>query len=920
MATLEDILGSLNGPDYFDDTVQYVIDENLRTIEIPPDGVVLGALGDKDTNRVNFVMVRYYNGFDLSKFRVKVNYQAADEHNNYSRCDDVKVEQNHIMFTWLCAADVYVAVGDVKFSVELTSGSTNVFNTTLATAKVLESIRTDGVINGSPEVESAVDRFLEEIDAAGSAAISGISAARDEAVSNIESTTMNLVKEHTASLSESIAQQSESIIEISEIVGDNKIRDLSWEQGSLYSADGSENDNLKATRIRSNFIEIKDSVCNATMPYTALKVIAFIYDADKNFIRATGSLLNTNFTADGKYIRFVAFIDGNAPIDVSEGNKIAFSYPNIKNVDNRITELENPVKRLKYVAFGDSLTIGRRSDDWVFQTDRAYPAVFGKYFNYDTVNLGVGGQGLTYNATSEQINLAYDHVVAHHDDIVDADLITLKWGNNDRGNGNLDGCINAYKQIFEYVKSVNPYARIVVLSPNNVSTSGTAQDGYWLNGAGKFTLNAFHVAVSNLCKTYGIIYVDVNAWTQIDALSNCLGDNVHPKEEAFEKYHRHVAFCIASVLSTEKGMLIDLGEFTDLTYIDKTSGQQKTGTSVLSSSDFIKVAPKSRILFNNVAVQNNASICEYDVSKRYLRTLVGGSWTTSFVLETGEDARYIRVTAKKLDESRPSAFYINEKEYIDGAFNNTYLSEKSYPLTKVKNKAIFTVIDDDTSTLPLVQRYHDLCTSLGIKGNFAVITSHTKESEALTNKLLEYEEEGFGMLYHCYEQTNVWSWTSAFDLSACEQNYVKGKRLYKQAGFVSGDEFFIAPFGQNRQSIQDMVKRHGCEVLLSTDNNVVVGYDGSTVRYNVPRCSLGHNAERYPHFTIEQLKSKIDEAYANNGWIIITTHVNEWGDTNSGEQRFAEVVNYAKSKGLECKTFAEAYEDRKAMFYAFETM
>lgn len=176
------------------------------------------------------------------------------------------------------------------------------------------------------------------------------------------------------------------------------------------------------------------------------------------------------------------------------------------------------------------------------------------------------------------------------------------------------------------------------------------------------------------------------------------------------------------------------------------------------------------------------------------------------------------------------------------------------------------------------------------------------------------------MLYHCYSQTNIWSWTSAFNLSACEQNYVKGKRLYKQAGFVSGDKFFIAPFGNNRQTVQDMVKRHGSEVLLSTDNNIIVGYDGTTSRYNIPRCSLGHNADRYPNFTIEQLKAKIDEAYDENGWIIITTHVNEWGTTTDGEQRFSEVVNYAKNKGLECKTFAEAYEDRKGMFYTFETM
>ena len=702
------------------------------------------------------------------------------------------------------------------------------------------------------------------------------------------------------------------------IINDNVIRNIKWEQGSLYSSDGSENDNLKTTRIRSDFIEARDAVGRVDT-VDEFAVMAFLYDEDKNFVRATGGLQNTNFTIDGKYIRFVGYIVGNSPITTDDGKKGTISYPKIKTVDKQIEDLRNPVKKLKYVAFGDSLTIGRRSDDLVLQTDRAYPAIFGKYFNYDVVNLGVGGQGLTYNDTQSSIQLAYDYVVAHQNDIVDADLITFKWGNNDRGNGSLDGCVNAYKQIFDYVKSVNPYARIVVLSPNNVTSSGTASDGYWLNGQGNFTLNAFHVAIGNLCKTYGIVYIDVNDWSQIDTLAACLGDNVHPKDDAYEKYHRHVAFCIASsIRSTETWKSIDLGTFTDLTYIDKVTGEQKSDTSIMSSSDFIRIASKSRILFNDVAVQNNASICEYDASKRYLRTLVGGSWATSFVLETSEKARYIRITAKKLDESRPSAFYVDKNEFIDSAFEWTYLTEKSYPLTKVKNKAIITMIDDDTSTQATIKRYYDVCKENAIKGTFSVITLHTEADETLKNMLLSYEDEGFGMLYHCYSQESYWGWSSAYDLASCEQNYCRGNRLYKDCKFTSGQNMFIAPFGQNKLEIQNMAKRHGAECLISTDNNILVPYDNMANRFNIPRCSLGHNDKRYPNFTIEQLKTKIDEAYNTNGWIIITTHTNEWGETTDGEQRFTEIVNYAKNKGLEFKTFAEAYEDRKAMFYAYE--
>ena len=579
------------------------------------------------------------------------------------------------------------------------------------------------------------------------------------------------------------------------ILNDNIIRKIKWEQGSLYSADGTENDNMKDTRIRSDFIESKDSVGNVFMSDKNAQVVAFIYDESKAFVRATDNLLDTNFTIDGTYIRFVMLIKGDLPITISDADKCVFSYPKIKSMKDRVTDLEDRVTdKLKYVAFGDSLTIGRRSDDWKLQTDRAYPSIFGKYFNYEVVNLGVGGQGLTYNDTSKPINLAYDDVVAHHDDIVDADLITFKWGNNDRGGGNLNGCVSAYQQIFDYVKSVNPYTRIIVISPNNTCTSGTAEKGYWYNGDGKFTLSEFNNAISSVCDSYGIQYIDINNWCQISALPDYLGDNVHPKDEAFEKYHRYVAFAISSVIG----------------------------------------------------------------------------------------------------------------------------KENNFKFSKIGKTPVITFIDDDTSTQATVRRYHDICETLGIKGTFAVITSHIESDTTLKNMLLSYEDEGFGMLYHCYSQESYWGWTSAYNLKSCEQNYCKGNRLFKGANFTSGQNMFVSPFGQNKAEIQSMIKRHGAECLLSTDNNVIGPYDNTSNRFNIPRCSLGHNADRYPKFTIEQLKEKIDEAYDTNGWIIVTTHVNEWGSGTSGEDRFTEIVNYAKTKGMKFKTFEEAYEDRKAMFYASE--
>lgn len=59
-------------PDYLQDEIQFRIDNDLRTIAIPADGVILGVVGDKNVNHVNFQMPAWYNGFDMSTFRLEL--------------------------------------------------------------------------------------------------------------------------------------------------------------------------------------------------------------------------------------------------------------------------------------------------------------------------------------------------------------------------------------------------------------------------------------------------------------------------------------------------------------------------------------------------------------------------------------------------------------------------------------------------------------------------------------------------------------------------------------------------------------------------------------------------------------------------------------------------------------------------------
>ena len=147
MSTVEEALANASEIDYLDDEIQYIIDENLRTIAIPSNGVVLGVQGDRNVNRVNFQMVRYYNGFDMSQFAFRINYKNANGDSNFYEVNDMTVRDDKIYFTWLVDAIAAAYVGKVQFVVRIfrivESTEVQNFYTTSNYADVLEGLFVD---------------------------------------------------------------------------------------------------------------------------------------------------------------------------------------------------------------------------------------------------------------------------------------------------------------------------------------------------------------------------------------------------------------------------------------------------------------------------------------------------------------------------------------------------------------------------------------------------------------------------------------------------------------------------------------------------------------------------------------------------------------------------------------------------------
>lgn len=146
---VDEVLAKMDALDASEEEIQYIIDENLRVISIPPLGVVLGVEGDKDVNSAKFKMVRYYKGIDLSKFEIRINFANANGDLSYYTVKNPTVTDDTLTFEWLVGYLVTKYKGTVRFVVRMitTDASTGevqqAFDTTVGEARSLEGLLVD---------------------------------------------------------------------------------------------------------------------------------------------------------------------------------------------------------------------------------------------------------------------------------------------------------------------------------------------------------------------------------------------------------------------------------------------------------------------------------------------------------------------------------------------------------------------------------------------------------------------------------------------------------------------------------------------------------------------------------------------------------------------------------------------------------
>ena len=255
----------------------------------------------------------------------------------------------------------------------------------------------------------------------------------------------------------------------------------------------------------------------------------------------------------------------------------------------------------------------------------------------------------------------------------------------------------------------------------------------------------------------------------------------------------------------------------------------------------------------------------------------------------------------------------------------------STPLAQINKRGpMVSFIDDDTWNLYCVQRYHDIFAAKGVVGGYALITENMVTNPStlqpadpdLLPTLLDYEEEGFAVLYHCHDQNgaNTRYWIKGdptYDQDKIKDNFMDGLRDMATLGF-SNYKYWVTPYGVNDKFIQDLAKNHGMQCLFNCPNKYeqqgFVAPSGNVSRWNIPRAIFGNYS-----YNDDLLHRVIQGAKAANGWAIIVSHVNAWGADGSETNitlgnRLTNIIQYCIDEGLEIVPATVGFEEYRAMF------
>ena len=209
-------------PVEYKETVSNVfeIDSNLRTINIPITVKNIGVESDDDVKRLEFTMPKKYGEFDLSQFRIRINYMNANGDKSIYLVEDKKVSGDNITFSWLVGRNVTKYKGQVNFIVclKLSDEKGEILkelNTTLCRLEVLEGLEVVPVID--EKTTDIIEQLLRMVETETTGAVQKVTEEGNKQVKEVQKAAQEIAADR-----EQIQKNAESVTALKEYIKTNE--------------------------------------------------------------------------------------------------------------------------------------------------------------------------------------------------------------------------------------------------------------------------------------------------------------------------------------------------------------------------------------------------------------------------------------------------------------------------------------------------------------------------------------------------------------------------------------------------------------------------------------------------------------------------------------------------------------------------
>lgn len=225
-----------------------------------------------------------------------------------------------------------------------------------------------------------------------------------------------------------------------------------------------------------------------------------------------------------------------------------------------------------------------------------------------------------------------------------------------------------------------------------------------------------------------------------------------------------------------------------------------------------------------------------------------------------------------------------EKKRISGTLNRPVNSQLT---SRGVNKPMITFIDDDGRT-QVKDKWEPILKEKKNKLTIATVTSWVENEEPTViqwDEIHDWNQKyGVEFVSHTHEHKHAQQLTD----EEVEKELKLSHDILKREGLTYN--IIVQPFGENTDSVRKISRKYYRANIGTKEGTNTTPLD----TFNVRRISLGEDL----YTTFEQYKEKIDEAIANNGWIVFKSHSQYESFNENQLQIIRQIIDYAREQQM----------------------